>query len=63
MHSRITTSYEQHEEKRPNLLKFSAAFDAVPRMRRRVFKCSNEAINGLDGAGEANLTARLKEMG
>ncbi|CAJ1455592.1 unnamed protein product [Effrenium voratum] len=28
MRSRITASYEQNEEKRPNLLKFSAAFDA-----------------------------------
>ena len=35
MRSRITSSYEQNPEKRPNLLKFSAAFDAVLRMRRR----------------------------
>lgn len=34
MRSRITSSYEQNPEKRPNLLKFSAAFDAVPRMGR-----------------------------
>ncbi|CAJ1392417.1 unnamed protein product [Effrenium voratum] len=45
MRSRITASYEQNEEKRPNLLKFSAAFDA--------------AITGLEGAGEPNLAAKL----
>eukprot|EP00913_Durusdinium_trenchii_P000685 g638.t1 len=49
MRSRIMTSYEENPEKRPNLVKFSAAFDT--------------AINGLAGAGEADLTARLKEMG
>lgn len=48
MRSRITSSYEQNPEKRPNLLKFSAAFDA--------------AIKDLEGAGEANLAERLKEM-
>jgi len=48
MRSRITSSYEQNPEKRPNLLKFSAAFDA--------------AIKGLNGAGEADLTERLKAM-
>eukprot|EP00435_Cladocopium_sp_Y103_P008495 s1926_g2.t1 len=49
MRSRITTSYEQNPEKRPNLLKFSAAFDA--------------AIKDLDGAGEANLAERLQAEG
>jgi len=48
MRSRITSSYEQNPDKRPNLLKFSAAFDG--------------AIKGLNGAGEADLTERLKAM-
>ncbi|CAE7783721.1 unnamed protein product [Symbiodinium pilosum] len=49
MRSRITSSYEEHPEKRPNLLKFSGAFDT--------------AIQGLAGAGEAKLASELQAKG
>lgn len=49
MRSRITSSYEEHPEKRPGLLKFSEAFDS--------------AIQGLAGAGDANLASELQAKG
>jgi len=46
MRSRITSSYTDNPEKRAGLLNFAGSFDA--------------AIDGLDGAGEANLKAQLE---
>eukprot|EP00931_Biecheleriopsis_adriatica_P074385 TRINITY_DN48456_c0_g1_i1.p1 TRINITY_DN48456_c0_g1~~TRINITY_DN48456_c0_g1_i1.p1 ORF type:complete len:1208 (+),score=281.31 TRINITY_DN48456_c0_g1_i1:59-3682(+) len=49
MRGRITTSFEESEAKRPGLLKFAAMYDS--------------AVNGLAGAGEANLKAELEAKG